>query len=109
MPRYRANVAISIKGDRIERGAEFDASADDVAHIDPEDITEVGATPATEAEAQAVDVPVSEMSVAELRAKAKELGLTTTGTKADLQERISLHQAGNDQSADGQDGTITSE
>ena len=34
---------------------------------------------------------LDEMSAAELKAKAKDLGLPTTGTKADLQERIELH------------------
>lgn len=35
---------------------------------------------------------VSELSVKELREKAKELGLDATGSKADLVERIQLHE-----------------
>jgi hypothetical protein len=36
------------------------------------------------------DVSVSKMNLKELQAKAEELGLAKTGSKADLQERIAL-------------------
>jgi hypothetical protein len=127
MSRYRTNVALSLKGDRIERGAEIELSAEEVAQLDPADISPVDAAPAPSEEAPA-EVPLEEMSQAQLKARAKELGLSQSGSNADLRERIMLHLAGNaddqsdeegsegaDESADdqsdeeGSEGAITSE
>lgn len=94
MPRFITNVALAIKGDRVEKGTEIELTAEDAANIDPADITAVESIPAPEPEAEPVVVPVEDMSLAELKDRAKELGLSTAGSKADLQERIALHVPG---------------
>ena len=92
MSLYRTNVALSIKGDRIERGSEIELSAEEAASLDPADISLIDGAPAPEAE-DTVEVPLEEMSLSQLKERAKELELSTAGSKADLQERIALHLA----------------
>lgn len=92
MPRYITKVALAIMGDRIEPGTEVELSAEDIAHLDPADIVLLDGA-VKEAPAPAPEAPVDELSHAELKEKAKALGLSASGSKADLQERITLHLA----------------
>lgn len=93
MSRYLTNVALSIKGDRIERGTEIELTAVEAANLDPNDITPVGAVVA-ESKVEEAPVSVEDMNLDQLKAKAKELGLSASGSKADLKERIELHEKG---------------
>lgn len=97
------NVALAVKGDRIEKGTEIELTLEEAANFDPADITPVEAVVA-EPKEEEVQVSIEEMTLDQLKAKAASLGLSTSGTKADLRERIELHLAGNaDQSdEDGQ-------
>lgn len=90
MGLYKTNVALAIDGDRIPRGTEVELSDDQVAHLDPADIELVGSAPEAAPE-KVSDVPLEEMGHAQLKERAKELGLSATGSKADLLERIALH------------------
>lgn len=89
--RYITNVALQVRGDRIEKGSEIELSADEAKVFDPADITAVDVIPEPEPEPALADKPVAEMNLAELKARAKELGLSASGSKADLEERIQLH------------------
>lgn len=92
MALYKTLVALAIDGDRIPRGSEIELSADQVAHFDPADLALVSSIDAPE-EKETVAVPLEEMSHAQLKERAMELGLSASGSKADLQERIALHLA----------------
>lgn len=94
MSLYRTKVALSIKGERIERNTEVELRDEDVAHLDPSDIERVSDAPAAEAAADQKPVSIEEMTGAQLKEKAKELGLKTSGSVADLRERITLHLQG---------------
>lgn len=90
--RYITNCALQIRGDRVEKGAEIELSEDEAAAIDPADITAVEDIPEPEPEPE--EPPVGEMTVSQLRRKASALGLSASGSKADLEERIRLHLEG---------------
>jgi hypothetical protein len=45
------------------------------------------------------------MTHEQLKERAKALGLKTSGSKADLQERIKLHEEGAEQETDPEEGT----
>jgi hypothetical protein len=92
--RYITNCALQIRGDRVEKGSEIELSAKEAAGFDPADITAVDAIPEPEPERKLSDTPVDEMSAADLKAYAGELGLSASGSKADLLERIKLHLEG---------------
>ena len=114
MARYRTNVALSLKGDRVERGTEIELSAEEAARLDPADISPMSDIPAPEPEPVPTDKPLAEMSAAELKERAKELGLSVSGSKADLLERIELHLSGNaetaaEEASADEEGDITSE
>lgn len=91
MPRFITQVALSIKGERVEKGTEIELTAEEAAHLDPNDYAPVEDAPVEEAPAPA-EVPTEELSLAELKERAKALGLSASGSKADLQERIALHE-----------------
>lgn len=93
MSLYRTAVALSIKGDRVEPGTEIELTAEDAAMFDPADIVLVSETESDEPEEEEeeAEVALSEMNHAQLKAKAEELGLSKAGSKADLEERITLH------------------
>jgi len=93
MSLYKTKVALSIQGDRIERGTEIELSDETVSHLDPADIELLGASVEAEAEDEP-EVSLDDMSQAQLKARAAELELSTAGSKADLKERITLHLAG---------------
>ena len=92
MPRFVTNVALSIKGERVEKGTEIELTAEEAAHLDPNDIAPFDGV-MVEEEAAPAEVPTEELSHAELKERAKALGLSASGSKADLQERIALHEA----------------
>lgn len=100
MPRFVTNAPLSIKGDRIEKGTEIEIADELVASLDPADITPVSDVPVASAEPVA-PVSIEDMSAAQLKERAKELGLSTSGSKADLQERIALHLAEADEESEG--------
>lgn len=81
-------------GGRVEKGEVIEMTEAYVASFGPEYVV-----PATSAEAEEVDateegeeVALKELTLSELREKAKSLDLSTAGTKADLIERIELAQ-----------------
>jgi hypothetical protein len=83
--------AVSIKGSRVERNTEVELDPVDAANYGS-DLVPVSAPapePVPEPEKSLVD-----MSAAELKVKAEALSLSTSGTKADLLERITLHLEG---------------
>ena len=90
MSLYRTNAALSVRGDRVERGAEIELSDAEVANLDPADLSLASGTPSTVDEAPGV-VALEDMTHTQLKEYAKELGLGASGSKADLQERIALH------------------
>ena len=92
--RYITNVALLLRGDRIEKGSEIELSADEAKAFDPADITAIDAIPEPEPEPVLADIPLVEMTLADLKARAKELGLSASGSKADIEERIRLHLEG---------------
>lgn len=87
---YKANVTLFVKSDYIERGQEVELTEEEVARFDPADISPVDHTPPAP-EPEPVVVPIEEMTHDQLKAKAKELGLSAGGSKADILERITLH------------------
>ena len=89
MSKYITTCALSVKGTRIEKGQEIELD-DDFAKGLAGDLIKVGDEVVTETPTQAVEVATEELSLDQLKAKAKELGLSTRGSKADLIERISL-------------------
>lgn len=101
MPSYRTNVALSIKGDRVEKNTEIELSTEDAAMYDPADLVRVdGVEEAPVPEEPSIDDP-KDMSLAQLRERAGALGLSTAGSKADLIERITLKPGEPDTSTDG--------
>lgn len=96
---YRTNVALSFKGDRVAKGAQIELSEEEAKVFDPADITPVDSIPAPEPETVLADIPLEEMSASELKERAKELNLSTSGSKADVLERITLHLEGGEVSS----------
>jgi len=104
--QYTTNCGIVFKGDRIRKGGIIEMTDEEAAVLDPADISPVGGEQAaTAAEEQWDETPIEEMSQAQLKARAKELGLKQAGSVADLRERITLHLTGDPD----EEGDITSE
>ena len=95
---FKANVALVFKGDRIRRGQVIEASAQEVAHLGS-DVSPVGPLADAPADEEAA-VALEDMNLGQLKERAKELGLSAAGSKADLQERIALHLQSADAPAD---------
>ena len=89
---YKANVPMIVKSEYIKKGEEFEAMPEEMAHYDSADFSPVVEVPEVAPEPE-VEVPLEEMNKDQLQAKAKELGLSGAGSKADLLERITLHLA----------------
>ena len=87
--RYRTRIALAIKGDRVEKGVEVELTEKDFAQFDRNDFEPVGK--AVEAPEPEAEPAIEDMTLQQLRDKAAALELSTSGTKADLQERITLH------------------
>jgi len=75
-------------GGRQEKGAVVQLTADEAANYGADYVKPFVAK--AEVVAEVTEKPVEKMTVAELRIKAEEMGLDTTGSKADLVERINL-------------------
>ncbi len=85
---YTTKFPMAIKGTRVEAGVEVELTEEDFGQFDRNDFEAVASKDVPE---EVEIVPVDKMTGPQLKAKAEELGLPTTGTKADLLERISLH------------------
>lgn len=96
---YRTNCALQIKGDRVERGSQVDLSEEEVKALDPADITPLDEIPEPEPETVLADIPLEEMNANQLKDRARELGLSTSGSKADILERITLHLESGEESS----------
>ena len=93
--QYVTKCAILIKGDRIPRGATVELDAE-LAKIHGDEIVPVaGKTPEPAPEPEKA---IEDMSVQELKEKAISLGLKGTGSKADLIERLTLHNGETEES-----------
>lgn len=92
--RYVTTCPLAINGDRVEAGTEVELSLKDAARFDVKDLQPVSTEPVAVPEPEP-EVAVVDMTLAQLKAKATELELITTGSKADLTERITLHLAQN--------------
>ncbi|MEP2746041.1 MAG: SAP domain-containing protein [Bauldia litoralis] len=81
-----------MKGERVEKGTEIELNEEQVARFDPSDISPYEGIPEAEPEEEVgEETPLDEMSLEELKAYAKDLGLKISGSKADIMERITLH------------------
>ena len=90
---HKTTEAIILKGDRIEKGKIVDVDAATVAQFGGALVpADSDSAPAAPKEPQVVEKTVEELSFEELKTKAKELGLSTKGSKADLIERIKLQK-----------------
>lgn len=88
---YVTNVAMQIKGDRVEKGTEIELSDREVENLDPRDLTLANAVREEEPEIDISSIPLAEMDRSQLQEYAKELGLSASGSKAALHDRIQLH------------------
>lgn len=88
---YRANNPLIVKGDAYKRGQEVELSTEEAQQFDPADLTAVDAIPEEKPAEPEPEVPLDEMNLEQLKAKADELGLSKSGSKADILERINLH------------------
>ena len=77
-------------GGRVERGTEIELTEEHAANYGSHHVELV--TASSKAKAEVEEKAIDKMTVAELRIKAEELGLETTGSKADLVDRITLSQ-----------------
>jgi len=88
---YKTTCAILYRGSRVERGTELEMSQEDAArlagNVVPVTDSNISTEPTPEPEAKELE----DMSKAELEEAAAERGLATSGTKAELIERIQLH------------------
>lgn len=89
---YRTVVPIQHKGERVERNTEVEMDPKEAANLGGDVVPVEGDIEAVEevVEEKALD----EMTKGELEAKAEELGLAKSGSKADLIERITLFVEG---------------
>jgi hypothetical protein len=90
--KYVTTCTISFKGDRVRPGTLLEMDAATAANLGT-DVRQVDETPAPEP-APEEEKALEEITAAELKEKAAALGLSTSGSKADLLERIVLHVAG---------------
>ncbi|TFH72394.1 hypothetical protein E3V39_12500 [Gammaproteobacteria bacterium LSUCC0112] len=85
---YQTTCGIIFKGDRVKKGVQLDLTKEEAAHLGT-DVVPFATVEAKE-EVKVEPKEVSEMTHAELKAYAEELGLSKAGSKADLEERIKL-------------------
>lgn len=88
---YRTLKAVIINGDRIEKNVKIELSPDAAARYG--DVLEAVNAPVQKKEeekAPAPEIALEDMELKDLKAKAKELGLSDKGKKSDLIERIKL-------------------
>ena len=90
--QYVTQRAMLIKGDRVPKGTTIELTPEEAK---PLALHLIGAAVEETPEPEPTpEKPLEEMSAAELKEKADSLGLSTSGTKADLLERITLHLEG---------------
>lgn len=78
-------------GGRVEKGEVIEMSEDYVNSFGPEYVVPVDSAEADETgSTEGDEKPLDEQNLTELRATAKSLDLSTSGSKADLVERIEL-------------------
>ncbi len=87
-----------IRGDRVEKNTNVDMEPEEAKRFG-DDLLPLEAEPVEEPESTP-EKPLAEMNHEELKAKAEKLGLSKSGTKADLQERITLHLEGEEELQD---------
>lgn len=87
---YKTNVPMVINGDYFKRGSEIELSDEEFKKYDTADLSPVVAVVEVEPEPE-IEVPLGDMIFDQLKAKAKELGLSSSGSKAAVLERINLH------------------
>lgn len=87
---YKTNCPISFMGSRVERGVEIELTKEYAKSLG-DDVSLVSDQVEEEEAADDEMVAVADMTQAQLKAEAKKLGLKTTGSNADLIERITLH------------------
>lgn len=95
---YKAIAAIVFKGGKIRQGQTVEVTDADAA-VYADSLAPVQAAAATVQEPKA-EKALDDMSSAELKAKAKKLGLKASGSAADIRERIALHLEGSDASGE---------
>jgi hypothetical protein len=87
--KYITKVALIVKGDRVRKGKEVDLTKEEAAAFGDDLTPLMEDAPEPEPEPEKA---VKDMNAKELAAKATALGLSAAGTKADLLERITLHE-----------------
>jgi len=95
---YETTCAILWKGDRVVAGTELEMSAEEAARLGG-NVVPAGEAVA-ETEPEVVEKALEDMSKAELEEAAAERDLSTSGTKAELIERIQLHDQAPDEETD---------
>lgn len=93
---YETTCAILWKGDRVVAGTTIEMSAEEAARLGG-NVVPAGQTTEAAPAAEVVEKALGDMSKAELEEAAAARGITTSGTKADLIERIQLHDAAPDE------------
>lgn len=88
---YTTTCAISYKGDRVRKGVVLDLTAEEAANLGSDVVLVEAPAPEPEAEPEKA---LEDMTSSELKELASSLGLSASGTKADLYERIKLHREG---------------
>ena len=91
--QYLTTCAVLIKGDRVVKGTVVELEPA-VAENYGGDLVAVNAIKEAPAPKATPKKPLEEMTADELRSMAEGLGLSKSGSKADLQERIVLHLEG---------------
>lgn len=86
---YKTLCPISHLGSRVERGEVLDLT-DDQAFNYAQDVQLVVEQPEVAPDV-VEDIPLTDMTTEQLKEKATALGLKTSGSKADLVERITLY------------------
>lgn len=90
MKQYKVLKPIGYGG-RKEKGEILSLPEEVAKAIGSEFLEEVSSANTVKEEVVQEEKPLEKFSKAELEAKAEELGLDSTGSKADLLERITLH------------------
>lgn len=88
---YIANCAISYKGVRFNKGAQIELTTEEATNYGASVSLVVEDAPQPEPEPEKA---LEDMTAGELKELAASLELSTSGTKADLYERIKLHREG---------------
>lgn len=89
--KYIAQAALIVKGDRVEKGAEIELSEVEAqSFVDV--LTPAVSAPKAEKVVEGPEKALADLSLSELQEEAKSLGLSTSGRKSDLVERIEIYR-----------------